>query len=178
MESVSRTQNEWPEEPRTVGDAISGCLKTTWSVREARLPLLALPATLIGAFLPWVAGASATQVVGWHLPVIAVLVATGALIAHVTAPGRPGWLGIVAAGVSFVVAASAAVMLVLLLALAHVITSVEDAVAHLGTFAGAIVGSGHVGVGIGAWMTAASSAVVFTGTLRVLLTSESPHVSY
>lgn len=141
--------------------------------------MLALPATLIGAFLPWVAGTSATQLVGWHMPVIAVVLVAGALVASVTAPSRPGWLSIIAAGISFAIAASAAVMLVLLVALAHVITSVEDALAHLGSFAGAVADSGHVGVGIGAWTTAASSAVLFIGTLRLLFcVRDSPPVSY
>ena len=66
-------------------------------------------------------------------------------------------------------------MLVLLLALAHVITSVEDAIAHLGSFVGAVAGSGHVGVGIGAWMTTAAAAVLFIGTLRLLLSCTVRH---
>jgi hypothetical protein len=158
MDSVSSTQNPAVREVRTLGDTIGRRLKTAWSVSDVRLPLVALAVTLIGAFLPWVAGTSATQLVGWHLPVLAVVIVTAALVVYVTAPGRPGWLGIVAAGISFVIAASAAVMLVLLLALAHVITSVEDAIAHLG-------------VGIGAWVTTAAAAAVFIGTLRLLLTT-------
>jgi hypothetical protein len=162
---------EAQSQARAFGNDVGQRVKSAWAVHEARAPLVALTLTLIGVFLPWFGGFSVTQLLGWQLPVVAAAIVAVSLVLYATTPNRPGWLGITAGGVSFVIAVSACLMLVTLLVLTHAIADLEDALAHLGSLADSSTGGAHLSVGIGAWITTASAVVLFISVLRLVLTT-------